>query len=149
MTDIQFSHLEKTKTKLAQWLCLLPAVGLSSLCPPAPHSRTEEQFSHFSLAATEAREKLTVFVYLYLFHYWWRGRGGDHLAGICVFVYSNWIVLFYFCHMHNAGYVLYIYFSFGVNIVFLIVAEKQRCCTFSFFFWLFSFDQFNKWMIKA
>lgn len=34
---MQFLQLEK----LAQWLCLVPAVGLSSLCPPASHSQKD------------------------------------------------------------------------------------------------------------
>lgn len=64
--------------------------GWSLLSLSSCISFPKNNFSHFSLAAREAREKLTVFVYLYLFHYY----GGTILMGF-VFLFTTMIELYF------------------------------------------------------
>lgn len=84
----------------------------------------------------------TVFVYLYLFHYY--GWGGPSCWNL--FLFTTIIELYFFFLPYAQSWVLYFFFSFGVDIVFFIVAGKQDALHLDLrmSFLLFSFDQFNK-----
>uniref|UniRef100_A0AAQ5Y2X9 J domain-containing protein n=1 Tax=Amphiprion ocellaris TaxID=80972 RepID=A0AAQ5Y2X9_AMPOC len=107
------------------------------------HLIPKEQFSHFSLAARGVRDILTVFVYLYLFHYFfWEGGACCDLC-FC-FLYklnctSSICTKLGMCDIYR-----YI-FLWGVNCL-SCCSRKMRRCTFDFRMscLLFSFDQFNK-----
>lgn len=84
----------------------------------------------------------TVFVYLYLFHY----NGGTILLEF-VFLFTTTIELYFLFLPYAQSWVRALYiFSFGVDIVFLIVTGKQDAVHLDLrmSFLLFSFDQFNK-----